>query len=130
HRGGHAVKSIHLTALAASIALLAGCTPEFDHLDFSAKTTPPEAVTIDYRSIEIPAGIAIGVSATPMAGTTELDAKTVVELRSEDATILGVDPSIEPRTFVVYGVEHGNTIVDVVIDGELRGTIPALVEPQ
>lgn len=119
-----------LFAFAALAALSAGCAPEFDHLEFSNRTSPPVGVTVAYDSIRVTEGIAVGVDAIPFAGSHEMDEETTVELRSDDTSVLGVDPALDRWSFVVYGVNHGSTKVTVVIDGAVSGSIPAIVEPQ
>jgi hypothetical protein len=114
-------------ALAALAVGAVGCHP-FDRVDFDAVTTPPVAASVTFDEVTIPKGIAIAVEARPMSGDDELDAE--LELRSADTSILGVDPGVDDKTFVLYGVSVGSTVVEVYYDGELEDEIPAQVPLQ
>jgi hypothetical protein len=119
-----------LAALSLAAALTAGCSPGFDRLDMSELTDPPLPATLLYERVEIAEGIAVGFIAAPMADGKELDEDISLDLTSEAPGVVGVAPSINPRTFVIYGVSRGSGSISVVLEGEVRGTIPVTVTPQ
>ena len=71
----------------------------------------------------------------PSRGLSAVTAELVqgdrrLELVSETPGVVGVASSIDPRSFVIYGVGHGTGSISVIVDGEVRGTIPVTVTPQ
>jgi hypothetical protein len=111
----------------------------FDHLEFSYRSASVDNQTVSFNEIRIHEGIAVGVIATPMDGNDPMAKGTKVELASEDSGVLGVAPASpkEPLekgeanwNFVIFGVKPGRTYVNVDINGEGQGRIPAEVEPQ
>ncbi len=121
------MKTAMLFALGLSAAVLSGCGPDFERLDFQNRTTPPVAVTVDYTNVTIPVGIAVGVIATPYAGGDPMDEDTLVELESDDTGVIGADRAIEHGSFVLYGVGAGTANINVRVDGDIQGSIPATV---
>ena len=117
-------------AVAFFTAIATGCGPSFDHLEFIPETSTPIPVVVTYKQIEIPIGIAVAFTATPMDGSEKLDDKVRVDLNSTDLNIVGIDPGTKPRVFVLYGVSVGDAKIAVDIDGEREGAIPVTVLPQ
>ncbi len=121
---------LSLAALPLFAALAAGCAPEFDHLEFGARTNPPLLVTLSSPKVTIPVGIAVDVAPRAMAGTEVLEGASVL-LESSDPSVLRVDPRLGVLTdFVLSGQSHGQAEIRVTVDGELKTTIPVVVEPQ
>lgn len=117
-------------AVALLGALAAGCGNGFDHLEFVPKTMTPIPVAVTYGQIEIPTGIAVAFTATPMDGDRKLPNDVQVELTSTDLNVVGLDRGSEPRDFVLYGVGAGMAKIMVDIDGDREGAIPVTVLAQ
>jgi hypothetical protein len=126
---------VHMGAGALLGLAAAGCTPSFDHLDFSPQTSPPLVVTLTPTEVQIPEGIAIAVAPVAMAQSEALTS-SVVSISSTDVGVLGVSPEAgsppanAPQTFVIFGVRPGQAGITVVVDGEEKETIPAEVTAQ
>jgi len=118
---------IHASIVGACAVFAAGCTPDFDRLDFVSRTTPPNDVTLTFERVDMQTGVAVGVIVVPSANGEEMDDDILVEIRSKNTDVLGVDPALEDRSFVIYGVGPGTTDIVIEIDGSYRGTIPASV---
>ncbi len=121
--------SARLSAFALVSVAAMGCAPSFDHLDFTKQTAPPLAVTLTSTEIEVPAGVAVAFTPIAMAGQDKLD-KSVVVLTSTDPSILGVAPQSTAGGFLIFGVSHGTAGVNVLVDGEQKTVIHAVVSPQ
>jgi hypothetical protein len=113
----------------------AGCTPSFDHLDFSPQTVPPLAISISPTEVQIPEGIAVAVAPVAMAQGEALTSSVVI-ITSTDTGVLGISPengapqNNAPQTFVMFGVRPGSVGITVVVDGEEKEVIPATVTAQ
>lgn len=119
-----------LFAAVLALSTLAGCGPQFDHLDFAPHTTPPLSVSLLSTGITLPEGIAVAVTPIAMAGGERMD-DVRVELISSDGSVLGVDRAEEGEgDYVIYGIRAGSTRVSIFIDGSAEGTLPATVTPQ
>jgi hypothetical protein len=109
-------------------SLTMGCGPSFERLDFTFRTIPPAGVTVAHEGITIPAGVAVGLIVTPMDDSgDEMDEETRIVLESANPGIIGIDPALEERSFVLYGVGAGASGITVDIDGDYQGKIPATV---
>ncbi len=114
----------------------AGCTPSFDHLDFSPQTVPPLAISLSPTEVQLPEGIAVAVAPVAMAQSDEALTSSVVSISSTDTGVLGVSPepivpeASAPQTFVIFGVSPGQAGITVVVDDEEREVIPAVVTAQ
>jgi hypothetical protein len=111
-----------------------GCGPDFERLDFEMRTVAPNGVnvTINHKSITIPVGIAVGVIVTPIDDNGDRmgdddDDQVEVLLHSNDPGVIGIDPALERRSFVIYGAGPGSAGILVDVDGEYHGKIPATV---
>ncbi len=97
-----------------------GCSPSFGNLEIEAVSNPPVGVTTTIREdeFEIPAGVAIAVRVTPLSdNATPYEASDRVRLRSQDDSVLDVEPTENRRIFVLIGVAEGDTCVEVEING-------------
>ena len=110
------------------LALLAGCAPDFGHVELEPLSTPPVPVSVRGSRVELPAGVAVAVkaelfseSARPYDDTNSLD------LLSQDRVIFTTYPRAEPYEFVLVGVNPGETCMDVVIDGDAEGCVDVVV---
>ncbi len=116
-----------LIAIGAIAASCVACSNDY-YVDFSYISDAPPSVLIDRDSMEIPAGIAVGVKAFPMEDDRREDA--ALDLVAARPGIIGIDSSLEEDTWVVFGSSPGVTEVEVWFDGELVGEIPARVTEQ
>jgi hypothetical protein len=122
----------------ASVALLGlsggaliGCVPDFDHLEIKVDTTPPLAVSIGPTDVALPVGIAVGVTATPFDTDGEkMDADVVLALIPQNQQVLGVEASLDDRSFVFFGAGPGTTTISVEVDHQTRFDIPVTVKLQ
>lgn len=125
--------------LAAIAACAAGCGPRFDHLELNVTTFPPLPVSVESAHVGIPAGIAVGVDATPIGDDGRpMDDDVPVGMSSSDESILGIafqsgggdDPDKANRSFVIFGVAPGSAVIHVEADGEPGRDIAAVVAEQ
>jgi hypothetical protein len=123
--------------------LSVGCS-DFDRIDFQAKTTPPESVSLTSARVAITEGVAVFVKAVPLDTDGDMmDEDTTVELASNASAILGVEQGAEDGyfgngqetppenwNFVLFGAGPGKTTMRIIIDGVTEGEIPVEVMPQ
>jgi hypothetical protein len=120
-----------LVVLGIAGSALVGCTPDFDHLEIALDTSAPLAVSVSATDIALPVGVAVGITATPFdTSGEEMDADVVLSLLAGNASVIGVDPSIEDRSFVLYGAGPGTTTLSVQVDHVRRFEIPVTVKLQ
>jgi hypothetical protein len=123
---------------AAALALLGllggalmGCAPDFDHLEMTIDTTPPLAVSVSPTDVAVPVGIAVGVTATPFDTNGEkMDTDVVLALIPQNQEVIGVQASLDDRSFVFFGVGPGTTSITVEVDHQRRLEIPVTVKLQ
>jgi hypothetical protein len=123
---------------AAALALLCllggalmGCAPDFDHLEMTIDTTPPLAVSISPTDVAVPVGIAVGVTATPFDTNGEkMDTDVVLSLIPQNQQVIGVQASLDDRSFVFFGVSPGTTSITVEVDHQRQLEIPVTVKLQ
>lgn len=123
------------TAALALIGLLGGalmgCAPDFDHLEMQIDTTPPLAVSVGPTNVALPVGVAVGITATPFDTNGEKMATDVVlALIPENQQVIGVETSLDDRSFVLFGVGPGTTSLTVEVDHQRRLEIPVAVKLQ
>jgi hypothetical protein len=131
------VKTLRISSTVALVVMgiagsaLAGCTPDFDHLEITVDTSPPLAASVRQSSVTLPVGVAVGITATPFdTAGEEMEADVALALISENESVIGVDPSIEDRSFVLFGVGPGTTTISVEVDHRSRLDIPVTVKLQ
>jgi hypothetical protein len=131
------LKTFKLSSLAAFVTLglagsaLVGCGPDFDHLEVTPVTVPPLPVSIGPTNVDIPVGIAVGVTATPFdTNGDKMEDDVQVALIPRNAAVIGVDATIDERGFVFFGVGPGTTSIDVEVDHQRRFDIPVTVKLQ
>ena len=117
-----------VTALSLGVALAAtGCSSDY-RVDFQILTNAPPDVLVTSDLIEVPAGMAVGVRAVAVIDGERR--KDRVELFAQRSNIIGIEPSIEERTWVIWAKNPGSTAVEVFIDGDYVGDITAVgLEP-
>lgn len=107
---------------------LAACGPRYDGLTITLNSEPPLPVNINDTVIELPVGIAVVIDVYPLSSTRfDYYESDQLALRSEDRDVLRVEPTSEPRRFIVIGVTPGETCVAVEVDHDDHGCIPARV---
>ena len=45
-------RTLMFTAAALAISALTGCAPDYDHIDFAARTSPPLSITLDPNGLQ------------------------------------------------------------------------------
>lgn len=117
--------------LGLSGGALTGCAPDFDHLEIKVDTTPPLAVSVGPTDVALPVGIAVGVTATPFdTDGEEMDSDVVLALIPQNQQVLGVETSLDDRSFVFFGAGPGTTTISVEVDHQTRFDIPVTVKLQ
>jgi hypothetical protein len=136
-----ALPSLARGVAVAGLATTLGCGG-FDELEFTYNSVPPDNATVSFDGIFIHEAVAVGVTARPLDGGEVMADDTRVELVSQNPGVLGVAFVARPRDpadtdgtegswdFVIWGVQPGQTVVTVRIDGENEAEIPATVERQ
>ena len=131
------MKALRISSAVALVVMgfaggaLVGCTPDFDHLEITVDTAPPLLVSVNPTNIDLPVGVAVGITATPFDTAGEaMDADVELALIAGNTSVVGVDPSIEDRSFVIYGVGPGTTTISVQVDHRSRSEIPVTVKLQ
>ncbi len=115
--------------IALSLLLLAAaCHPTYGHVDLTLYSSPPVPVRVESDEVELPVGVAVAIDVEPKSGNDyEYFKDDEVTLDTEDRQILRVDPTENPRRFVLTGVKAGQTCVVVEVFGEREECIPATV---
>lgn len=121
----------HTAVLAPLLTFLlagaTGCSSDY-WVDFAYVSDAAPSVLVDSDRIEIPAGLAVGVTATPVEdGERQGIDLDMVPVRSG---IIGIDQALEERQWVIYGVSPGTTSIELWFAGELVGEMPAVVTEQ
>ncbi|MEO5727543.1 MAG: hypothetical protein ABI134_03760 [Byssovorax sp.] len=110
---------------------LVGCGPSFDHLEFGLLTVPPVSVSVGPTNVELPVGVAVGLTATPFDTDGEkMEDDVVLALIPNNPSVLDVETSTEDRSFVFFGVGPGTTSISVEVDHLRRFDIPVTVKLQ
>lgn len=119
-------------ALAALAVCTLACSPAFGTVEFESVSTPPVNVTVRGFFIEMPAGIAAVVRATPLSDSaTDYDSGHRVDLISQDRDVFRVERRPSRREFVFVGINPGSTCVEVRIDGRPEDCIEVeITEPE
>lgn len=127
--GMRSAMGLLLMGLAGSA--LVGCSPEFDHLEIELETVPPLSVSVGPTNVDLPVGVAVGLTATPFDTNGEqMEDDVVLALVPKNASVIGVETSIDERSFVLFGVGPGTTSISVEVDHQRRFDIPVTVKLQ
>lgn len=112
----------------ALIATAPACQPSFGYLEVTVRSSPPLPVSVRDHRFELPVGVAVLIAVEPMSDNINDYVETDrLDLSPSDAAILDIEPGPESRTFVLIGVNPGETCVDVYINGRAEQCIPAVV---
>lgn len=110
------------------LLLLAACGPRYDGIELELYSAPPVPVRVHATEIELSVGIAAAIDVRPLSSNQfDYYESDQLDLRSRDRSILRVEPTEHPRRFVLIGVAPGETCVDIEVDYDERGCIPATV---
>lgn len=127
-----------LLALSAGALGGAGCEPGLDTVNFCVIQARPGA-SVDERGITVPMGTVVVLKASPVDTSGDImDDDTEMSLVSGNPGVLGAAPlDYESDScpgyddvdwyFVIYGVEPGQTTLEVWADGRLWREIPVNV---
>lgn len=131
------------------LVVLAGCGEEFDGVRFDLLTSPPTAVELDDRGIELGEGVAVGARAVALDDGEPMDEPPDLELEPCDPTVVGVapalvdggesdwendhaddeqDPEESAPPYVIFGVRAGRSCVRVIADGREEFRIPVEIQ--
>jgi hypothetical protein len=80
-----------------------------------------DGVTVESDNITMPVGYAVAVEIIS-AGEDEASA-----MLSRDLAVVGVAPTGRQHEYVVYGVQGGQSVLDIHIDGPLEASIEVVV---
>lgn len=117
--------------LIALLLLTAACGPRYEGIELTLHSEPPAPVLLDDQEIEVPVGIAVAVDVKPLSsGRFEYLVTDQLDLRSQDRDVLRVEPTENGRRFVFVGVAAGETCVEIEVDYDEHGCIPARVVAQ
>ncbi len=111
-----------LGVMGAALAL-AGCSTDY-RVDFQIVSDAPPEVLVTSDLIEVPAGMAVGVRAVAVIDGERR--KDRVELFPQRSNIIGIEPSIQDRIWVIWAKNPGSTAVEIFIEGEYVGDITAV----
>ncbi|HEY0137066.1 MAG TPA: hypothetical protein VGB85_23445 [Nannocystis sp.] len=107
---------------------LTACGPRYDGVVLELYSAPPVPVRVNGEEIEVAAGVAAAVDVRPLSSNQfDYYESDQLVLTSQDRDILRVEPTEAPRRFVIIGVAPGETCVDIEVDYEDHGCIPATV---
>lgn len=105
-----------------------GCQPSYDTISLSTESTPPAPVVVRGNRVELPAGVAIVVSADLQSETREdFPGNGELELFSSDKAVFEVYPRPRDEEFVIVGIAPGQACIDVVVDGRLEDCVEVSV---
>jgi hypothetical protein len=96
---------------AALLTAAAGCEEPMDKVNFRPETEPPHAVVLSAEQIQIEHGIAIGVTALPVAAGEAIESQ--LQMSSSDPTIFGVEP-VSGNQFIFFGTFPGDAMLRIV----------------
>jgi hypothetical protein len=117
-----------LSTLTLVVGVMAiGCSSE-RRVDFRILTNAPPEILVTGDLIEIPAGMAVGVRAVAVIDDERRPDR--VELFPQRNNIVGIEPSLGDRTWVIWGINPGSTAVEIFIAGEYIGDLTAMAVEQ
>lgn len=115
--------------LAACFAVGCGEDTEYAGLSFELLSAPPVPVSVESDVIEIPAGIAVMVEATPESSGRSFSDNVLLNLRADDEDRLGVYATEQDHQFVLVGLREGRTCLEVRVNRMERECIEVRVLP-
>jgi hypothetical protein len=114
---------------AASLLLLAGCGPEYDHTDILAVHAPPKPLAgqVDYARIQV----SVGAVVTAHIVSYDDDHKEMAaDLQSKNTNVVQVTGVVAPGDYAFLGMSVGQTEIEVRADGHLVLILTAIVTEQ
>lgn len=122
------MKSLVSTLLVVLCTTSAGCA-EYAYLELEVRNNPPTAYEVNSNRIEMYVGTSIIVFADPESSvrTDFSDNGGVVELRSQDSSVLDVRPVTGRDRFLLGGNNPGQTCLEVWVKDEFQECIPAFI---
>jgi hypothetical protein len=121
----------HLLLLSACSVLALGCDdgPHYAGLTFESQSSPPVPVSIESDRIEIPAGIAVKVKATPESSGSQYKESAPLSLRADDDDLFAVYATEQDHEFVFVGLREGETCLEVRVNRKEMECIEVEVLP-
>ena len=122
-------RSFASAVFGASLLLLAGCGPEYDHTDIFSVHAPPKPLAgqVDYARIQV----SVGAVVTAHIVSYDDDHKEMAaDLRSKDTNVVQVTGVVAPGDYAFLGMRPGQTEVEVRADGHLVLILTAVVTEQ
>lgn len=119
----------YLAVVAATAALLAGCTPDYDHTELSIGKAPPKplAGSVSYARVQV----SVGAVVTARIVSFDDDHKEMAAgLRSKNPDIVEVTGVVNPGDYAFLGLRPGQTEIEVTADGHLVLILTAVVTEQ
>ena len=118
------------SALFAALGGSIACAPAYGTVEIEPISTPPVSVTVRDFLIEMPAGIAVVVQATPRSdNANDYDETYKLDLISRDRDVFTVYRREDRREFVFVGIAEGETCLEVIVDGTPHDCIDVTVTP-
>jgi hypothetical protein len=125
--------SKRVLGLVGALAALLACGEderEYAGVEFELLSAPPIPVSIHTGGLELTAGVAVKVEATPQSSGRSYSKRDRLDLRSSGPELLAVYPSEgEDRHFVFVALRPGETCVEVLVNRHSEECIPARVRP-
>lgn len=119
--------------LTVALAALVACGDEereYAGVEFELLSAPPIPVSIHVDRLELTAGVAVKVEATPQSSGRSYTKRDRIDLRSSGPELLAVYPSEESeRQFVLVALRPGDTCLEVLVNRHSEECIPARVRP-
>lgn len=107
-----------------------GCAPSYGTVELQPLSTPPVSVTVRDFLVEMPAGIAVVVEASPESdNANDYDDTYRLDLIAKDRDVFTVYRREDRREFVFVGIAEGETCLEVIIDGTPMDCIDVTVTP-
>jgi|GEM_PF-1763633 len=117
--------------LALGMFVCAACADErlvYAGLDLDVQSSPPSPVSVEPDRIELVAGEAVMVMATPRSsGELDYNDRDLLALRAQNPGFLDVYSTEDDREFVLVGVDVGETCLEVHINRHREECIPVYV---
>ncbi len=105
----------------------AACSPSYDGLRMTVLEGASTA-EVDSAGIELVHGRVVVFEARPVSSVDkDYEVSDTVELESTDDGVARVEPGVLVNTWMMFGVEPGDTEVEVRINGTTEDRIPVTI---
>lgn len=122
-----------IVTLVFALSALVGCGEDekaYAGVSFELLSAPPIPVSIHVGGLELTAGVAVKVEATPESSGRAYTRRDRIDLRSSGPELLSVYPSEDSdRQFVIVALRPGDTCVEVLVNRRSEECIPARIRP-